>query len=333
MVSDSSRRPTIYDVAEHAGVSKSLVSLVLRGSPNVSAKRRAAVEAAIDELGYTPSTAAARLAGARSQRLEVVIDDYRNLWFVDLLEGIRQVTDELGYHVGVVDMHTGAHSALNDVIASGVEGVVVAAELPEALAEQVSVQAVVAGNRASRPPGADLVANDDDAGMTALMDHLFELGHRRIGHITATGGSAGRRRAAFEAAMRRAGLTPLSVGVDAETGADKGFVGANELLDAHPELTAIVAENDTMALGAFMAARQRGLSVPGDLSLAGYDDSPLAGPKVMDLTTVDGRGTELGRQAGLALLDRIANPDRPAETILLPPELVVRSSTAPPRLD
>src|SRR6476619_475995 len=124
-------RPTIYDVAERAGVSKSLVSLVLQGNPGVSAARRAAVVAAIKELGYRPNRAATELASHRTKSIEVVIDDYRNLSFVGLLTGIRSALAGHGYHLAVTETQLNAHLSKErqaSILSTNLDGLIIAAE-------------------------------------------------------------------------------------------------------------------------------------------------------------------------------------------------------------
>ena len=126
------KRPTIYDVAERAGVSKSLVSLVLQNSTRVSDEKRAAVRAAIQELGYLPSRAATALAGNRTRAIGVMIDDFRNPWFVDLLEGMQEVLNGPGFHVTVADANLNAHleqSPISGFLAAGVEGLVIGGDV------------------------------------------------------------------------------------------------------------------------------------------------------------------------------------------------------------
>jgi DNA-binding LacI/PurR family transcriptional regulator len=332
-VPGSASRPTIYDVARRANVSKSLVSLVMQGSPNVSDKRRAAVLAAIEELGYAPSRAAATLAGSRSRGIGVVIDDYRNMWFVDLLDGLRSVLDGLGYTVTVSDRHPtgpGGPDAVTGFLSMNVEGIVVATE-PEGLRlGHVAIPLVVAGGRQTSPASADVVANDDAHGAKLALTHLFELGHTRIGHLTGEGGSAGRRRIAFESIMGARGLPAPMFGAGRPTSEEDGYIDAHELLEAHPETTAIFSANDTMAFGALAALRERGRSVPGDISLIGYDNSPLAASKYVDLTTIDARSVAVGAEVARALIARIDNPLLVQRTTLIAPRLIVRTSTAPP---
>jgi DNA-binding LacI/PurR family transcriptional regulator len=325
-------RPTIYDVARHAGVSKSLVSLVLRGSDRVSASRRDAVLAAIRELGYRPSQAATVLASRRAGAVEVVIDDYRNLWFVDLLDGLRLALRDHGYRLSVTD-RAGTTGGTSEhpipALAAGIDGLVVARDPGGDLLAGWPGPTVIAGWRAGEVPGADRVANDDEHGSRLAVGHLLDLGHRRIGHLSGRGGAADHRRTAFLEAMHGAGAHGfVALGGGDTTEAD-GYLAATELLDRHPDMTAIYAANDSMALGALAALKERGLSAPGDVSLVGYDDSPLARSRFIDLTSVDDRSREVGEAAGRALLARIDDPDRPVEHRLIEPALVVRGSTGP----
>jgi DNA-binding LacI/PurR family transcriptional regulator len=325
-------RPTIYDVAHHAGVSKSLVSLVLRGSDKVSATRRDAVLAAIRELGYRPSQAATVLASRRTRAIEVVIDDYRNLWFVDLLDGLRAALSDQGYRLSVTDRAGtigGDPEHPMPALAAGIDGLVVARDPIGGLLTGWHGPTVVAGWREGHVEGADQVANDDEAGSRLAVEHLLGLGHRRIGHLTGGGGAAWHRRTAFVRAIERAGADgPVAEG-DGDTTEADGYRAAQRILREHPELTAIYPANDSMALGALAALKERGLSVPADISLVGYDDSPLAQSRFIDLTSVDDKSREVGQAAGRALLARIDDPDRPPENLLIEPTLVVRSSSGP----
>lgn len=327
------RRPNIYDVASAAGVSKSLVSLVLRGAPGVSPARRAAVEDAIERLNYRPSRAAATLAGNRSRTIGVVLDDYRNLWFVSLLAGLHDQLAPLGFRVAVADPSFNAHldrTAVDGLMSLRVDGIVIATEPAEDMFAALDVPAVVAGNRDIVVPGADIVANDDIVGGRLATEHLIGLGHRQIGHITGGGGAARLRAQGFEGAMRERGLRPRTAQGKGLTTESDGYQAALKLLDENPSLTAIFAANDTMALGAAGAARDKGRRIPEDLSLIGYDNSPLASANLLRLTTIDGRNAEVGAGVAKALLNRMEDPAAPVGTMLVKPDLVIRASTAAP---
>lgn len=325
------RRPNIYDVASEAGVSKSLVSLVLRGAQGVSPARRAAVEEAIERLNYRPNRAAATLAGNTSRTIGVVLDDYRNLWFVGLLAGLHQQLAPLGFRVAVADPLFNAHldrTPVDGLMSLRVDGIVIATEPSDEMSAALDVPAVVAGNRDVRVPGADIVTNDDMVGGLLATEHLIGMGHRDIGHVTGGGGAARLRAEAYEASMLENGLRPHITRGQGFTMESDGYQAALRLLDQNPSITAIFAANDTMALGAAGAARDRGLRIPEDLSLIGYDNSPLASANLLRLTTIDGRNGEVGAKAAQALLGRMKDPDVPVRTMLVEPELVIRASTA-----
>lgn len=332
-------RPTIYDVARAAGVSKSLVSLVLHGSERVSEARRAAVLRAIEELGYRPSVAAASLASSRTRSIGVVVDDLENLWYLDLLKGMRDVLNLPGFHLSVADRNLNAHLDLDPVdafLARGVEGLVLAAE-PDHARPTHDVPVVVAGAREQTDPTADVVANDDTAGARLATEHLLELGHTQVGHVTGSGRAAALRLSSYVATMDENGLRPaVAGGGDTPATEESGYRATRRLMAEHPGITAVFAANDTMALGALAALREHGLRVPDDVSLVGYDNSPLAQSRYLSITTVDDRSTDVGTEAARALLSRIEQPDRQPTRILLEPALVPRSSTAlrapaPPR--
>ena len=325
-------RPTIYDVARAAGVSKSLVSLVLNGSDLVSEPRRRAVLAAMESLGYRPSRAATTLAAARSHVVGVLIDDYRNPWFVELLHGLREALVPHGYHLTVADLLTSGGSpmdALEGFLGEHVDALVVAAELGRDH-DDLGVPTVVVGNREHAVSNADRVTSDERAGVRLLLQHLVAHGHRRIGHVTGVGGSARWRLDAYCEVLGELGEDVRWAGSTYDTNEEGGYRGTVELLARHPEVTAVFAANDTMALGARAALREASREVPADVALVGYDDSLLAKARYLDLTTVDSRNADVGRAAGGALLRRLSEPAAAATNVVIEPRLVVRSSSVHP---
>ncbi len=325
-----SSRVTIYDVARRAGVSKSLVSLVLRDSPRVSDEKRAAVLSAIAELGYQPNRLAAGLAGSRTKSIGVVIDDFRNLWFVELLEGLKEGLAETGYSLSVADLPLNAHIDLDAVSAFQslrVDGLVIAAEPAGLLNRLGTTPHVIVGGRETDGSGIT-VANDDVTGGRLMTEHLLELGHRDICFITGSGEAARRRAEGYSQAMSAAGLAATVTDAGGTT-EHHGHAAAEAVLQRHPLPTAIIGANDTMAIGVLGALRSRGLEAPSDVSVVGYDDSPPASYDIVSLTTVDDRGHDVGREAAMALLGAIAGTTEPAAEILVPPALVVRQSSGP----
>ncbi|MFE4197586.1 LacI family DNA-binding transcriptional regulator [Paenarthrobacter sp. NPDC056912] len=331
--SPQTRRPTLYDVARQAGVSPSLVSLFLKDPERVSERRRDAVQSAISELGYQPSRAATTLASTRTKSIGLVIDDYRNPWFVDLLRGMESVLSDLGYQVMLADSRPGENrikEATDGLLAMHVDALVLAAEPNEAMLTGIWVPTVVAGWRRAVPAGADLITNDDDGGGSLAANHLLGLGHTRIGHLSGGDGASAHRRAGFRQAVETAGVEVV-ISETAGTSEEDGYGAACRLLDHHPETTAIFAANDTMALGAFAAIKARGLSVPAEISVIGYDNSPLAKSRYLDLTSIDNRSDIVGVDAAQRLLARLDDPSLEAGRKLIEPLLVLRGTTAAAR--
>ena len=327
------QRPTIYDVAERAGVSKSLVSLVLRGSDQVSEQRRDAVLNAIAELDYRPSHAATMLASARTRTIEVLIDDYRNTSFVGLVRGIRDSVADADYYDTVTETGLNARATVRGRVRppTPADGRILAADPKSGQLSGWTGPLVVAGVRGAVPRNVDVVATDDELGSRLACEHLLDLGHRHFGHLTGAGGPARHRRAGFTAAMRAAGRTGHVVGADGGTTEEDGYHAATALLDHHPETTAIVAANDLMALGALAAVRTHALRVPDDISIVGYDNSTVAQSRYLSLTSVDDRSEAVGAEAGQVLLTRIEDPAAPRFRKVIKPTLVVRGTTATPR--
>ena len=286
----------------------------------------------MSELGYRPSRAATTLASNRTKSIGLLIDDYRNLWFVDLLRGMESVLSELGYHVLLADSRPGENrikEAADGLLAMHVDGLVIAAEPSESMLDRTWVPTVVAGWRKGVPTGADLITNDDDGGGDMAAEHLLGLGHTRIGHLSGSDGASAHRRAGFRRRIQAAGVE-LLIAESKGTSEEDGYAAASWLLDHHPETTAIFAANDTMAIGAFAVLKARGLGVPDDISVIGYDNSPLAKSRYLDITSVDNRSDLVGIDTARRLLARIEDPSIKPERTLIDPMLVVRSTTSRP---
>ena len=326
------RPPTIRTVAARAGVSKSLVSLVLQNSPRVSELKRQAVLKAVAELGYRPDPVARSLAERRTRTVGVVIDDLSNPWYVELLDGLRPVLHEHGLRPLLADGRNepDAVQALSDL---RVDGLVLVGTPTLSAIEQANtlgsqIPTVVAGTREPRLSTVDVVANDDYRGAGLATTHLLELGHRRIAHIVGEGEVGRLRRAGFEAAVAGAHADPRCV--DGDWTEASGQRIAAELLGSPSRPTAIVAANDLSAVGVLAAADELGVRVPADLSVVGYDNTVFARLHRLSLTSVDSHIAEVGQVAGRTLTARIAGDHGTVGTRLLSPALVVRSSTGSP---
>jgi DNA-binding LacI/PurR family transcriptional regulator len=335
-------RPTIRDVAEHAGVSKSLVSLVLRGSSKVSPDRRAAVQQSIAELGYRPNAAARTLREGRSRAIGVLLNDVRHPWFIDLLDGLVSVLEADGRHL-VLSGGGRLNRRMDDSVLRGfleleADGFILAgtqANSPVIAEIAPVVPTVTVGWRDIDLPRVDAVANDDLAGAALATRHLIELGHRRIAHISGrvsgTSSLVGKlRQQGYEDTMRACGFGEYIRVEPGDFTEEAGYRATVRLLNGDQPPTAIFAVDDITCLGAQSAASEMNVGVPAGLSLVGYDNSYLVRLRSIWLTSVDSAGFDAGRLAARTLLARVADPARPAEVHLLDPTLQVRGSTAPP---
>ncbi|MFJ8538376.1 LacI family DNA-binding transcriptional regulator [Streptomyces sp. NPDC093591] len=330
------RPPTIRDVADRAGVSKSLVSLVLRGSDQVRPEKRDAVLRAVRELGYRPNAAARSLSEQRTRTVGVLLNDLRNPWFVDMLDGLNSLLHDNGLHMLLADARLNRRTGQDPAgpfLDLRVDGLVVVGTLPdpaalEAVAARMPV--VVAGAREPVPSGVDVVANDDEQGARLVAEHLIGLGHRRIAHIAGYGAVGELRRRSFQATMREHGLADQAVVEAGDMTEEGGYRTTVRLLSRPERPTAVFAVNDIAAIGALSAAEELGLRVPRDLSVVGYDNTSIARLRHVWLTTVDNTSHEVGRRAARCLLERFEGAAGEGRVQLATPALEVRGSTAPP---
>ncbi|MFE4949573.1 LacI family DNA-binding transcriptional regulator [Leifsonia sp. NPDC056665] len=334
---DSPRaEPTIRTVAARAGVSKSLVSLVLQGSPKVSPARRAAVEAAMADLGYQPSLVAQSLSARRTGVFGVVMNDLRNPWFVDCLEGFASAAGEAGYRTVLADerLDDAGGGLVESILRLHVDGLVLMGTMTPSPTLRDAARrrpTVVAASRDFPGTGLDVVANDDATGTRLALDHLWGLGHRRIAHIDGGPGAIPAiRRDTFRAYLVERGINDPAVEAGGTTEGD-GYAAGLRLLASDCPPTAVFAFNDVVATGVLAAARERGQAVPEDLSVVGYDNTSLAAMRLVQLTSVDNASTVVGAAAAQALITRLEDPDTEGGLTLIEPNLVIRETTAPPR--
>jgi DNA-binding LacI/PurR family transcriptional regulator len=332
-------RPTITDVARRAGVSKSLVSLVMRGADHVSALRREAVTRAAAELGYRPNAMARSLVQRRTHIVGVMLSDLHNPFFADIVAGIQDEAVRTGYKVLVNTGYRVAPreaDALETLLQLRADGMILAGPVLE---DEVILQAsrevpIVLVGREAHAPSVDSVTNDDHLGAEFAVEHCVSLGHRRIAHIDGGhGAGAPDRRRGYETAMRRLGLGEHVLVVEGTFTEEGGHRGCLALLARDPRPTAIFVSNDLAAIGALNAIEESGLKVPDDVSLVGYDNTSLAALRHISLTTIHQPRLEMGRLALSTLLERIDDGRAQPRRAVLTPTLVARASTAPPRPD
>ncbi|HET6550901.1 MAG TPA: LacI family DNA-binding transcriptional regulator [Solirubrobacter sp.] len=332
------RRPTIADVARRAGVSAAAVSFAVNDRPGVSSGTRERILAAARELGWRPSASARALTEARTRAVGLVLArDAAQLevdsFFVRFLSGIERALTAADYALLLQLVPGGAGAALpayERLAAAGrVDGFLLTdVEIDDprfALLDGAGVPVVLAGRPAGECP-FPWVETRHAEGIAAPVEHLAELGHERIGFL---GGReefehVREREACWRGALAAAGL-PIGPRVHA---AEDLRAAALALLDEGP--TAIVCASDVLAMAAVLAAGSRGLGVPADVSITGFDDSPLAALASPALTSVRVDYAEFGEAATGALLAQIGGEPAPVYSPS-PPALVVRASTAPPR--
>jgi DNA-binding LacI/PurR family transcriptional regulator len=327
--------PTIVDVAERAGVSKSLVSLVMRGAPNVSDEKRDAVARAAEEIGYRPNAVARSLVRRRSYVIGVMVSDLHNPYFTEVIDGIEVAARGSGYHALFNSggrTTAGEAEAIDTLLQLRTDGVVMAGPVLAArrIADVAASVPVVMVARHSRSPAHDSITNDDRMGARLAVEHLVSLGHRAIAHVDGgSGAGAPQRRSGFLEAMAGHGLRGATVvrGAFTEEG---GREGVRSLLRGRRRPTALFVANDLAAVGALDALDAHGLLVPEDMSVVGYDNTALAGLGHIDLTSIDQPRREMGEMAVRLLLERRDGDRRDARHLVVPPSLVVRGSTAPP---
>jgi DNA-binding LacI/PurR family transcriptional regulator len=307
----------------------------MRESPRVSDEKRAAVLRAATELQYRPNAVARSLVRKRSYLIGVMLSDLHNPFFVEVVDGIEHEARAANYHAL---FNTGGRTADGESVAIETllqlrtDGLILAGPVltsREILAAAATTQVVLVA-RPSRWGEIDSVANNDRAGARLAIRHLIELGHRSIAHIDGgKGAGAGARRAGYLEAMGQGGLGPSALVVRGAFTEEGGEAGVARLFDDGHRPTAIFAANDLAAFGALHALEQRGVAVPDDVSLVGYDNIRPGILGHNNLTTIDQPRREMGVTAVRLLLDRLDRKRTRARHVLLPPTLVVRASTAP----
>jgi len=330
------KQPTILDVAREAGVSKSLVSLVMRDSDRVGASSREAVLQAADKLGYRPNAAARTMVRQRSYVIGVMLSDLHNPFYADVIDGIDMAATDAGYRSILTTGNRVAERerlAVTTLLEMRVDGLIMVSPVVSrdcAIGASRSVPTVVVG-KATRAPTVDSVTNDDRLGATMVVDHLVDLGHRRIAHIDGGVGAGSQpRRTGYKRSMQNHGLETEIRAVQGGFTEEGGSAGMRSLLVDGPRPTAVFVANDLAAIGVLEVLAGEGLSVPGDISVVGYDNTALAASHRLGLTTIDQPRHDMGRMAAGLILTKIDEDSAPASHAVLSPKLVVRESTAPP---
>lgn len=329
----SRRRPTLADVAAHAGVSVPLVSIVMRDVPGASTANREKVRWAADQLGYRPDSRARMLRRTRSRLIGVVFG-VQHTFHGDLVSGLYAAADRADYELALsaVTPVRDERRAITSLLQDRCEALILLGpESPTSyLAGLTAQMPVVVIARAVRHRSVDVVRTDDAVGLHQAVDHLVDLGHTRIAHIDGgrAPGTAERRRG-YRQALQRHGLTESTHILPGGLTEDDGAAAAHALLDATPRPTAVTVFNDRCATGVLDVLWRAGLHTPQDLSVIGFDDSRLAHLSHIALTSVAQDTAQITTLAVARAIARLDGTPVTNRELVIPPHLVVRSTTAP----
>ncbi|MCT9087473.1 LacI family transcriptional regulator [Streptomyces sp. ASQP_92] len=333
----SAGRPTLEEVAARAGVGRGTVSRVINGSPRVSEETRAAVEAAVAELGYVPNRAARALAANRTDAIALVVPEpearfFAEPYFSDIVRGVGAALadTEMQLLLTLVGGDRERRRLAQYLASNRVDGVLLVSvhaddPLPDLL-EQLGIPVVISGRRSEDEPLAS-VDSDNFEGARAAVAHLLARGRRGIATITGPLDVYGARRRldGYRAALAEAGLPALTAHGDfTEEGGRRAMT---ELLERAPDLDAVFAASDVMASGARQVLRDHGRRIPEDTALIGFDDSSIARHMDPPLTSVRQPIEEMGRAMATLLLTEISTPEPTRPRLVLPTQLVVRESS------
>lgn len=335
-----SRKPTMEDVAREAGVSRALVSLVIRDSPKVSEERRERVRQAIAKLDYRPNAMARSLASRRTDTIGLMLNDLNNPFFTEIAASLERQASAEGLRVL---MTTGGRdpqrerAMLEALTEYRADGIVIASPVMKVsdIAAITGDTPVALVSRNTTNPAIDCVVTDEALGARLAVDHLIELGHERIVHIDgrAAASSSGRR-TGYRRAMKAAGLERHIRVLPGQFTEQAGIIATERLLAEAGEKselpTAIFAGNDLQACGVLDTLETAGLRIPEDISVVGFDNTFLAALHHMSLTTIDQPRAEIGRIALRLVKERLAGRRTQAVRRTVP-TLVPRSTTGPAR--
>lgn len=330
----------IEDVAAHAGVSTKTVSRFINGRPSVRLKLRARIEASIKELNYVPNASARSLAGNRSHLVALIYDNpsSASIYVMELIVGVLQACKGTPYNVVLHPL-----DAADDMVAR--IDIFVAQHRPDALVlvpphsnnvkllerlDQLDVRYATISSK-SRQSRID-IGFDERKASAEMVEHLVSLGHRRIGHITGLKGHGAQvwRLSGYRDALRKAGIAyDESLVTAGDFAFASGVAGAKMLLDQRDPPTAIFAANDDMACGVMREAYERGLSVPHDLAVCGFDGTPVSLLVSPGLTTVHQPCREMAQLAVERVLQSIGDPSMQQQA-RVPYHLQLRASTVLP---
>ena len=336
-------RPTISDVAKHAGVSKTTVSRFLNGVPgSMREETRERILAAVKELGFRPNAVARSLAIQQTQTIGLLVSDVGNPFYSEVIRGIEEVGLQRGYRVLLCntgyDLQRGL-SFVDSLIHGQVDGVLLmTSRMTEALIEQFvdnSVPIILWDWPITVPKAVAQLHANFQSGIDQAIDHLVELGHRNIAYICGTRGllTTDARIKSYQTALARHGLNESTVIEEGDYKIEGGKAAMKKLLQRSPRPTAVLTANDLTAVGAMQTIKGQNLRIPDDISVIGLDDVYLTTVVEPPLSTVALPRFEIGNTAMEIMIHYLTAVPKNQETeiCVFATHLVLRESTAPPR--
>jgi DNA-binding LacI/PurR family transcriptional regulator len=331
------RRVTIRDVAAGAGVSNNTVSRVINDRPDVSPATRARVQRVVEELGYRPNSMARSLLSRRSRTIGHVVTDYTNPMYAQQLRAVQTLMMSAGYSVIAFDtledpeIEQQALRILEEKLVDGV--LLTPTSGPTDMLHSISRRMpLVLMNREVDGLAVDAVLNDNALGAKLAIDHLLEIGHRRIAYITSNRevSTVRDRLVGYRRALEAADLSTEALVARTEASFEAAALATTELM-GQERPTAIFAYNDNMAVGVLSALLSLGVRVPDDVALVGFDDIRFARYLSVPLTTIAQPSAEIFQAGGELLLQRIDGMSQASRRLVFEPKLIVRASTGGPR--
>lgn len=344
------RAPTLNDVAELAKVSRSLASLVFQDSPKVSDQSRKAVLKAAEKLGYQPNESARRLKSAHTKSIGVVLTDIHNPYYAYLFYGVESASSDSDYKILIGNsgflsdelnqrpqiMKSRQIESIKNIRSQMIDGLICSSlrTTPDELrAASRNLPLVIIGHTPSNLiTDFDVVATDEAFAAFLVVDHLTSYGHKKIVHISGgTDDGPAYRSKAFMAEMRKRKLSASARVLEGYWSQEAGYDCTEEILKSKERPTAIYAANDLIAMGVLAKLKEKGLRVPEDISVIGYDDSQFAQLHLTNLTSVKESLFEMGRLGFELLTTRLEGKrgTNSPQLLRIKPDLIVRTSTGP----
>lgn len=335
---------TIKDIAKHLSLSPSTVSRALRSRPEISVETIKRVTEAAEELNYTPNRFAQQLVGHKIPTIGFTIPDINDSFFSKTAHGAEEMAHNNGYEIAYMSLERNEKKLCEFIVKASeyrYDGVIITPERwnDELVALIRKVGIPVVGLRRKSPKDAPDIPYADSnhlGGSSDLVEYLLGLGHRKIAMIGFDSIVFNERRMGYESTMMLHGLSPVyygsQVALDPEERIKTGCESARTLLTMHPDTTAIIGTDDLLAIGAMQHLYEAGISVPSQMSVAGFDDREITRLFNIQLTTVHPNMNELGRHCIDMLLQMINSPGMHPTSIMLQTQLIVRKTTAPPRV-